>query len=140
LEKNSSAAQNICVRPVDVGALFDLMWIVGSVVTAGSSASPGKTICLTDVIPDPHCDDWYWVLSRTRPGLWHLVDVAYQDEPWITPYAACSCEAYQIGLTTMGRPCWHIKTVRKWRKLVAQSIQETTQRTATAGQAGAPET
>lgn len=69
-----------------------------------------------DVTPDPLSEDWFWVQSRSRPGLQHLVDVAYQDEPWRKPYEACSCEGFTINLHTMGKTCPHIKAVRKWRK------------------------
>lgn len=69
-----------------------------------------------EVFPDLAAQDWFWVTSRTRPGLCHLVDIAYQDEPWRTPYEACSCEAYTINLYTMGKVCPHIRAVRKYRK------------------------
>lgn len=69
-----------------------------------------------NVRPDPDIPDWYWVESRSRPGHEHLVDVAYQDEPWRTPYEACACEAFTINLHTMGKRCPHIKAVRKWRR------------------------
>jgi predicted nucleic acid-binding Zn finger protein len=60
-----------------------------------------------------HSPDWFLVQSRSRPKTFHLVDIAYQDEPWVTPYAACGCEAFMINLHTMNKPCPHIKAVRK---------------------------
>jgi hypothetical protein len=59
------------------------------------------------------------VQSASRKWINHLVDIAYQDEPWHTPYAACSCEAYTINLHTMNQTCNHIRAVRKWRNLAA---------------------
>jgi len=89
-----------------------------------------------NVRPDPDCPDWYWVQSLSRPKLEHLVDVAYQDEPWRTPYEACSCERYTISLYYMGKVCHHIRAVRKWRKANESSIQKAGQGTADPAQAG----
>jgi hypothetical protein len=84
------------------------------------------------VIPDNYCQDWFWVQSRSRPDVFHLVDVAYQDEPWRRPYAACSCEAYTINIYHMGKTCPHIKAVRRYLK----NVRETQSRIATAGTTG----
>jgi hypothetical protein len=78
--------------------------------------SAESTVCGLEVLPDLDAPDWFWVMSRTRAGLLHLVDIAYQDEPWRTPYEACSCEAFQINLYTMGKICPHIRAVRKYRR------------------------
>lgn len=75
-----------------------------------------------NVIPDKDCPDWFWVQSRSRKWLNHLVDIAYQDEPWVTPYEACSCEGYTINLYTMNKTCDHIRSVRKFRKEIMKNI------------------
>ena len=75
-----------------------------------------KAVPDLSVTPDKDCADWFWVQSRSRKWLNHLVDIAYQDEPWVTPYEACSCEAYMINLYTMNQTCDHIRAVRQFRK------------------------
>jgi hypothetical protein len=69
--------------------------------------------------------DWFLVQSRSRPETFHLVDMAYQDQPWVTPYEACECEAFMLNLHTMNKPCPHIRAVRKFLRDEKHSAQKT---------------
>lgn len=34
----------------------------------------------------------FYVQSRSRPEIVHIVDLMWQDEPWHKPHGMCSCE------------------------------------------------
>lgn len=53
----------------------------------------------------------FFVNSKSRPGLQHIVDMMYQEEPHSRPKPACSCEAFLANKHTKGQYCQHIKAV-----------------------------
>jgi len=63
------------------------------------------------VTPIPHENGRFWVSSRSRPGLDHVVDLAYKDEPYKKPMQVCSCEAFCANRATKGKTCAHIRRV-----------------------------
>ncbi len=56
------------------------------------------------ITPDKDAPDWFWVQSRSGHEP-HLVDVAYQEEPWCKPKVTCSCWRHLC----YGETCWHIQ-------------------------------
>lgn len=59
------------------------------------------------VTPIPHEHGRFHASSRSRPGLLHIVDVAFQENPGDKPKAVCSCE----DSFAKGNICAHIGAV-----------------------------
>jgi hypothetical protein len=66
-----------------------------------------------NVEPIPGEPDRFLVQSSSRPGIKHLVDLNYQEEPRDKPRAVCGCEQMQAkGALT----CKHLQAVLEYKK------------------------
>lgn len=57
-------------------------------------------------------EDRFWVQSRSRADVTHVVDLAYRDEPWLKPHAQCGCERSFCH----GELCKHIEAVVRYHE------------------------
>lgn len=55
----------------------------------------------------------FWVSSRSRPEMLHVVDLQWQEEPRQKPHAFCGCEDSMA----KGHICGHIIAVVEAEKL-----------------------
>lgn len=58
----------------------------------------------------------YYVNSKSRPSMQHIVDLAYVENGKMKHGAACGCEAFSANKFTKGKACEHIKAVVDYEK------------------------
>lgn len=50
----------------------------------------------------------YWVNSKSRPSMIHVVDMGYQESKGSKRFPVCQCESYLANKHHKGKPCVHI--------------------------------